>query len=70
MKYLGNFSAVDPAYSRHMQCYECDVSWTGCWDNFQCPQCGKGELPTSELNFDFEDVPKIKVGVTREIKVR
>lgn len=45
-RYLGNFSAVDPAYSRHMQCHECKVSWTGCWDNFQCPECGEGELPT------------------------
>jgi hypothetical protein len=48
--YLGNFSAVDPVYSRHMECYDCRVSWTGCWDNFQCPKCGKGELPNSEIN--------------------
>jgi Zn finger protein HypA/HybF involved in hydrogenase expression len=43
--YLGNFSAVDPAYSRGMACHECRVEWTGCWDNFQCPKCGEGELP-------------------------
>jgi hypothetical protein len=48
-EYLGNFSAVDPAYYRAMSCYKCHVSWTGCWDNFQCPKCGEGELPTSEI---------------------
>jgi len=48
-KYLGNFSAVDPAYSRHMTCDDCKVSWTGCWDNFQCPKCGHGELPSNEM---------------------
>ena len=46
-KYLGNFSAVEPAYSRDMHCNDCEVYWTGCWDNFECPQCGKGELPNS-----------------------
>lgn len=50
VKYLGNFSAVDPVYSRAMYCAKCNVSWTGCWDNFQCPQCGEGELPTNELS--------------------
>jgi len=49
-KYLGNFSAVDPAYSRGMDCYDCEVSWTGCWDNFQCPRCGKGELPSCDIS--------------------
>lgn len=48
-KYLGNFSAVDPAYSRYMTCDRCNVSWTGCWDNFQCPQCGEGDLPTADF---------------------
>lgn len=49
MKHLGNYSAVDPAYSRHMECEKCNVSWTGCWDNFQCPQCGQGESPGNLL---------------------
>jgi hypothetical protein len=53
--YLGNFSAVDPAYSRHMVCHECNVSWTGCWDNFQCPRCGEGDLPSSDLLFPSHD---------------
>lgn len=44
-KHLGNFSAVDPAYSVYMTCDDCQVAWEGCWDNFECPQCGKGELP-------------------------
>lgn len=47
-KNLGNFSAVDPWWSVHMTCDDCKVSWTGCWDNFECPQCGKGELPWCE----------------------
>ena len=51
-RYLGNFSAVDPVYSKRMECFGCGVSWTGCWDNFQCPECGGGDLPTySELDF-------------------
>lgn len=45
MKYLGNFAACEPWAAVGMQCDDCDVSWTGCWDNFQCPKCGKGELP-------------------------
>lgn len=52
-RYLGNFSAVDPAYSRGMECHNCCVSWTGCWDNFQCPICGEGELPNA--NFGVAD---------------
>lgn len=47
---LGDFSATDPAYSRRMNCYDCKVTWVGCWDNFQCPICGRGELPSSEIN--------------------
>ena len=42
---LGNLSAVGPAYSRQMDCDVCKVYWVGCWDNFQCPKCGEGELP-------------------------
>lgn len=48
-RYLGNFSAVDPAYSRDMQCHDCKVRWTGCWDNFKCPECHQGDLPTCKL---------------------
>lgn len=44
-KYLGDFSATPPWHSRSMSCDDCRVSWTGCWDNFQCPKCGKGDLP-------------------------
>jgi hypothetical protein len=53
MKYVGNFSAVDPAYSRHMACHKCKVEWTGCWDNFQCPECGDGELPSMDISNIF-----------------
>lgn len=44
-KYLGDFSATPPQYSRGMSCDKCMVSWTGCWDNFMCPKCGEGEIP-------------------------
>ena len=58
-KYLGNFSAVDPAYSRGMCCHKCEVEWTGCWDNFMCPQCGDGGLPGPHVmsiwNLDHPD---------------
>jgi len=48
-EFLGNYSAVDPAYSRQMYCYDCITTWIGCWDNFQCPKCGEGELPDSAI---------------------
>lgn len=44
-KYLGNYSANGPEHSRLMCCDKCEVSWTGCWDNFMCPKCGEGEIP-------------------------
>lgn len=48
-EYLGDFSATPTGRSVYLICHDCGVSWTGCWDNFQCPKCGKGDLPTSEL---------------------
>ena len=51
-EYIGNFSAVDPAYSVGMICDDCEVAWTGCWDNFQCPKCGEGELPNKNLKLE------------------
>ena len=47
-KYLGDFSATPSWHSRDMSCDKCKVRWTGCWDNFQCPKCGEGELPAYE----------------------
>lgn len=55
--YLGDFSATPPWHSRHMTCTSCNVSWTGCWDSFQCPRCGEGDLPCSELERLFEQSP-------------
>ena len=52
-RYLGDFSAVDPAYSKGMVCHDCKVEWTGCWDNFQCPKCGEGELPSIRDDLAF-----------------
>lgn len=49
-EYIGNFSAVDPAYSRAFSCDKCEVSYTGCADNFMCPKCGGGELPRADNN--------------------
>lgn len=51
-KHLGDFSATPPWHSRWMCCDKCMVSWMGCWDNFQCPQCGEGELPSTEASHD------------------
>lgn len=44
-KDYGNLSAVDPPYQGSMTCEKCKTRWLGCWDNFQCPECGEGELP-------------------------
>jgi hypothetical protein len=49
-EYLGNFSATPPWHSVSMSCDRCRVSWTGCWDNFQCPKCGEGELPSANAD--------------------
>jgi hypothetical protein len=46
-KDYGYLAAVDPPYVRRMQCDKCHTKWRGCWDNFQCPECGEGELPTT-----------------------
>jgi len=59
--YVGNLSAVDPVYSRRMVCHDCRVSWTGCWDTFQCPICGEGELPTADLDNLADSLAKFKV---------
>jgi len=52
-KFLGNFSAVDPVYSRQMCCHDCEVEWVGCWDNFMCPICGEGDLPSRDTDILF-----------------
>lgn len=48
--YLGDLSATPPWHSKSMSCDDCRVRWVGCWDNFQCPKCGQGELPSSEVS--------------------
>lgn len=42
---LGDLSATPPWFSVAMSCDKCRVQWTGCWDNYQCPKCGDGDLP-------------------------
>ena len=49
-EYLGNFSATPVGYDQFMTCDDCKVSWTGCWDNFECPKCGQGELPNNDMD--------------------
>jgi len=44
-EHLGNLAACEPWAAQSMQCDKCMVSWIGCWDNFECPKCGDGELP-------------------------
>jgi len=44
-KDYGDLSAVEPPYRVSMACERCKTKWYGCWDNFQCPECGEGELP-------------------------
>ena len=44
-KDYGDLSAVEPWHRVSMQCEPCNTRWYGCWDNFQCPECGGGELP-------------------------
>ena len=44
MLYAGNFAACEPWAAKLMYCDKCMVEWTGCWDNFQCPECGEGDL--------------------------
>ncbi len=51
-EHLGDLSATPPWHSRHMTCEPCRVSWTGCWDNFQCPRCGQGELPEHDVPYN------------------
>jgi hypothetical protein len=41
----GDLSAVEPWARVSMTCERCKVRWYGCWDNYQCPECGEGELP-------------------------
>ena len=68
-KYLGYFAACEPWAAQGMSCDDCKVSWTGCWDNFQCPQCGKGELPSMEIESndanDFYARGEHLLGVTK-----
>ena len=47
-KYIGDFSAAPIGHSRHMSCHKCEVSWTGCWDNFMCPRCQEGDIPNND----------------------
>jgi hypothetical protein len=56
-EHLGNFAACEPWAAQGMSCDDCKVSWTGCWDNFQCPKCGKGDLPTCEPFDPLSEIP-------------
>jgi hypothetical protein len=47
-KYIGDFAACEAWAARLLTCSRCNVCWTGCWDNFQCPTCGEGDVPTND----------------------
>lgn len=53
-KDLGYLSAVQPWQSVPMYCDDCKVEWVGCWDNFACPICGDGELPSFDTSESIE----------------
>jgi hypothetical protein len=57
-KHLGNLSATPPWHTREMDCHDCKVSWGGCWDNFQCPECGEGEIPKPHDGLELFPIPK------------
>jgi exosome complex RNA-binding protein Csl4 len=52
-KDYGDLSAVGPPYTVSMRCESCRTKWLGCWDNFQCPECGEGELPKATDGNEF-----------------
>ena len=53
-KYIGDFSATPPWGATNILCHDCKIQFTGCWDNFQCPQCGKGEIPSADVKSNEE----------------
>jgi anaerobic ribonucleoside-triphosphate reductase len=55
-EYLGDFSATPVWHTRHMVCHECKVSWGGCWDNFECPKCGNGDIPSNPTIVDLKRI--------------
>ena len=57
IEYLGDLSMTPAGRSRYMVCYECMVSWNGCWDAFECPKCGAGELPSANVR-DLSALPR------------
>src|SRR5699024_10366881 len=38
-----------PERRTQMYCDECRVQWSGCWDSFECPECGEGEPPWLQI---------------------
>lgn len=57
MKHLGNFSAAPPERSVHLECDRCQVSWTGCWDAFECPRCGGAQDFERLMQIRFDTAP-------------
>jgi hypothetical protein len=39
-RYVGNLSSAPLERSILLSCYDCMISWTGCQDAAECPQCG------------------------------
>lgn len=55
-KDYGYLAAVESPYAISMRCAKCRTRWTGCWDAFECPECGEGELPQLPTNSPQEEL--------------
>lgn len=56
--HYGDLSAVGPKYSVFLYCDNCKVSWDGCCEVFQCPECGQGKPPIQSMNAIMETILK------------
>ena len=58
-RFVGNLSAVEPAYAIHLSCDNCMVFWIGCFDANCCPECGDGSdwVRQTEHKYAHSDEP-------------
>jgi len=40
---LDNLHSPRPVYTVKLNCQYCELSWSGCYDNFHCPKCNSGD---------------------------
>lgn len=68
-KDYGDLSAVATVHRVAMSCDRCKTRWYGCWDNFQCPECGEGELPWCDAEpRAAASAPKLLVPIVERAK--